>query len=52
MTIEHRLQGRDAPGGHQVREDLLERPAAYSDPTAFIDISRTLLPADAIPYIE
>ncbi|WP_331757208.1 sugar phosphate nucleotidyltransferase (plasmid) [Streptomyces sp. NBC_01544] len=43
---------RKAPGGHQVLDDLLEKPAAYGAPTAFINISRSLLPADAIPYFE
>ncbi|SFT31432.1 sugar phosphate nucleotidyltransferase [Streptomyces sp. ok210] len=46
------LSPRTAPGGQQVLDDLLEKQAAYSAPTAFINISRSWLPADAIPYFE
>jgi UTP--glucose-1-phosphate uridylyltransferase len=45
------LQPRTADG-RPVLDGLLEKPADYSDPTAFINISRTLLPATALPYFE
>jgi UTP--glucose-1-phosphate uridylyltransferase len=44
------LQSRPAPGGHQLLAGLLERPTDYREPTAYINVSRTLLPATAIPY--
>lgn len=38
--------------GHPVLDGLLEKPADYREPTAFINISRTLLPGTALPYFE
>ncbi|WP_327424525.1 sugar phosphate nucleotidyltransferase [Streptomyces sp. NBC_01527] len=46
------LTPRNAPGGHQVLDDLLEKSATYGDPSAYINVSRTLLPAEAIAYFE
>ncbi|MBV6702756.1 NTP transferase domain-containing protein [Kitasatospora aureofaciens] len=44
------LQPRTAPGGHLLLAGLLERPADYREPTAYINVSRTLLPVAAIGY--
>ncbi|MGW4758516.1 sugar phosphate nucleotidyltransferase [Streptomyces chartreusis] len=46
------LQPRTSPRGHQMLEELLEKPTGYQQPTAYINISRTLLPSDALPYFE
>ncbi len=45
------LQPRTSDG-HPVLDGLLEKPADYAETTAFINISRTLLPATALPYFE
>jgi len=46
------LHPRTTPRGHQLLDHLLEKPAGYQQATAYINISRTLLPATAIPYFE
>ncbi|MEU8388845.1 sugar phosphate nucleotidyltransferase [Micromonospora sp. NPDC048843] len=38
--------------GHQLLDQLLEKPDDYGEPTAYINISRTLLPADAMAYFQ
>ena len=45
------LQPRTSEG-RPVLDGLLEKPANFSGLTAFINISRTLLPATALPYFE
>ncbi|KIR61784.1 hypothetical protein TK50_30200 [Micromonospora haikouensis] len=39
-------------GGHQLLDELLEKPNNYGEPTAYINISRTLLPAHALAYFQ
>ncbi|MEU7384200.1 MULTISPECIES: hypothetical protein [unclassified Streptomyces] len=46
------LQPRTSPRGHQLLDELLEKPTEYRQTTAYINISRTLLPGDAITYFE
>lgn len=46
------LKPRSTEDDHQILEDLLEKPTAYSAPTAYINISRTLLPPEATAYFE
>ncbi|MFE3629457.1 sugar phosphate nucleotidyltransferase [Streptomyces goshikiensis] len=46
------LNPRTGPGGHQLLETLLEKPATYKRPTAYINISRALLPGQAVRYFE
>ncbi|MDX3855783.1 sugar phosphate nucleotidyltransferase [Streptomyces sp. AK02-01A] len=46
------LRPRHAANGHQILDDLLEKPTEYSASTAYINISRALLPAEAIAYFE
>ncbi|MDG4819632.1 hypothetical protein O7628_29475 [Micromonospora sp. WMMD956] len=38
--------------GHQLLDELLEKPNNYGEATAYINISRTLLPAHALAYFE
>ncbi|OON27500.1 hypothetical protein BSA16_31715 [Micromonospora sp. Rc5] len=38
--------------GHQLLDELLEKPNNYDEPTAYINISRTLLPAHALAYFQ
>lgn len=33
-------------------DELLEKPGSYREPTAYINISRTLLPAEALAYFQ
>lgn len=40
------------PNGHLLLAGLRERPANYREPTAYISVSRALLPAAAIPYLQ
>lgn len=42
------LSPRISTGGHRVLETIVEKPRDYREPTAFINISRSLLPADAL----
>ncbi|MFG2333411.1 sugar phosphate nucleotidyltransferase [Streptomyces sp. NPDC048604] len=44
------LNPRAGAQGHQVLDALLEKPTEYQEATAYINISRTLLPGDAVPY--
>lgn len=46
------LQPHTSPRGHQLLDELLEKPTEYQQTTAYINISRTLLPGDAITYFE
>ncbi|MGF1427090.1 sugar phosphate nucleotidyltransferase [Kitasatospora sp. LaBMicrA B282] len=46
------LQPRTAPGGHQLLASLIERPTDYREPTAYVNVSRTLFPAAAIGYFQ
>jgi UTP--glucose-1-phosphate uridylyltransferase len=46
------LQARTAGRGHQVLEGLIEKPARYEQATAYVNISRALLPGDALPYFS
>ncbi|GAA1994307.1 sugar phosphate nucleotidyltransferase [Kitasatospora viridis] len=46
------LNPRTGPGGAQVLDTLLEKPKDYEPASAFINISRVLLPAEAIRYFE
>ncbi|MFI7659691.1 sugar phosphate nucleotidyltransferase [Micromonospora parva] len=41
-----------AAEGHQLLDELLEKPDDYGEPTAYINISRTLLPAHAVAYFQ
>ncbi|MFI2666327.1 sugar phosphate nucleotidyltransferase [Micromonospora carbonacea] len=41
-----------AAAGHQLLDELLEKPNNYGEPTAYINISRTLLPAHALAYFQ
>ncbi|MEU8331629.1 sugar phosphate nucleotidyltransferase [Micromonospora sp. NPDC048839] len=41
-----------ASEGHELLDELLEKPHDYDEPTAYINISRTLLPADAVAYFQ
>ncbi|MEV4212527.1 sugar phosphate nucleotidyltransferase [Micromonospora sp. NPDC049662] len=41
-----------AAAGHQLLDELLEKPDDYGEPTAYINISRTLLPAHALAYFQ
>jgi UTP--glucose-1-phosphate uridylyltransferase len=45
------LHPRRTPAG-PVFDRLLEKPGAYAEPTAFINISRILLPAAVLPYFQ
>lgn len=46
------LHPRAATAGHHLLDDLLEKPDSYGEPTAYINISRTLLPAEALAYFQ
>ncbi|MGQ4453096.1 sugar phosphate nucleotidyltransferase [[Kitasatospora] papulosa] len=46
------LKPRNTKDDQQVMDDLLEKPTTYDAPTAYINISRTLLPAEATAYFE
>jgi UTP--glucose-1-phosphate uridylyltransferase len=46
------LHPRSSAAGHHVLDQLLEKPDHYGAPTAFINISRTLLPVQALPYFQ
>ncbi|WFE54915.1 sugar phosphate nucleotidyltransferase [Micromonospora sp. WMMD1155] len=46
------LHPRTAAAGHHLLDELLEKPDSYGEPTAYINISRTLLPADAVAYFQ
>ncbi|MEV0003400.1 sugar phosphate nucleotidyltransferase [Micromonospora sp. NPDC050980] len=41
-----------AAEGLQLLDQLLEKPDRYGEPTAYINISRTLLPAEAVAYFQ
>ncbi|MET7345594.1 sugar phosphate nucleotidyltransferase [Streptomyces sp. NPDC087866] len=38
--------------GNQVLDAIIEKPADYQQSSAYINISRTLLPGDAVPYFN
>ncbi|WNV84741.1 sugar phosphate nucleotidyltransferase [Umezawaea sp. Da 62-37] len=44
------LSPRISTSGHQVLETIVEKPRDYHEATAYINISRTLLSADALVY--
>jgi UTP--glucose-1-phosphate uridylyltransferase len=46
------LQTRTSPRGHQLLDDLIEKPGQYQQATAYINISRALLPGEALPYFQ
>jgi UTP--glucose-1-phosphate uridylyltransferase len=46
------LQARTGDRGHQLLDDLIEKPARYEQSTAYVNISRALLPGDAVPYFS
>ncbi|MEU3402908.1 sugar phosphate nucleotidyltransferase [Streptomyces sp. NPDC006670] len=46
------LTPRPTSSGHQVLSSIDEKPADYAQPTAYINISRTLLSGDAVPYFD
>lgn len=46
------LHPRATEAGHHLLDQLLEKPDDYSESTAYINISRTLLPAQALTYFE
>jgi len=46
------LQARSAAHGHELLDDIIEKPDGYPQATAYINISRALLPGDAIPYFQ
>ncbi|MEV4210052.1 sugar phosphate nucleotidyltransferase [Micromonospora sp. NPDC049662] len=46
------LHPRTAAAGHHLLDELLEKPDSYGEPTAYINISRTLLPAHAVAYFQ
>jgi UTP--glucose-1-phosphate uridylyltransferase len=46
------LHPRAAVAGYHLLDELLEKPDDYGEPTAYINISRTLLPADALAYFR
>lgn len=46
------LHPRETVAGHLVLDRLMEKPDRYEEPTAFINISRALLPASALPYFR
>lgn len=46
------FQTRTASDGHQLLDDLIEKPPAWPQPEARINVSRSLLPGDAVPYFQ
>ncbi|WP_406451973.1 sugar phosphate nucleotidyltransferase [Streptomyces sp. NBC_00876] len=46
------LSPRTSGQGHQVLDAIVEKPTEYRQPSAYINISRTLLPGDAVPYFD
>ena len=46
------LQARTAGSGRQLLDGLIEKPARYEQATAYVNISRALLPGDALPYFS
>jgi UTP--glucose-1-phosphate uridylyltransferase len=46
------LQARTDGCGHQLLDGLIEKPARYEQATAYVNISRALLPGDALPYFS
>ncbi|MFG1872256.1 sugar phosphate nucleotidyltransferase [Micromonospora arborensis] len=46
------LHPRAAAAGHHLLDELLEKPDSYGEPTAYINISRTLLPGHALAYFQ
>lgn len=46
------LTPRTTPGGHQVLDAIAEKLSGYTQPTAYINISRALLGGDAVPYFD
>ncbi|SEM77289.1 sugar phosphate nucleotidyltransferase [Streptacidiphilus jiangxiensis] len=54
-TAAHRygiLHPKTSPAGNQLLAALVEKPPVYELPTAYINISRALLPAEAVRYFE
>ncbi|WSK74401.1 hypothetical protein OG295_39930 (plasmid) [Streptomyces sp. NBC_01276] len=43
---------RTTPAGHPVLDSIAEKPTGYTQPTAYINISRALLSGDAVPYFD
>ncbi|MEU5961995.1 sugar phosphate nucleotidyltransferase [Micromonospora parva] len=46
------LHPRTAAAGHHLLDEILEKSDSYGEPTAYINISRTLLPAHAVAYFQ
>ncbi|MFE7805878.1 sugar phosphate nucleotidyltransferase [Streptomyces sp. NPDC057430] len=46
------LTPRTTATGHQVLDTIAEKPTSYRERTAYINISRTLLSGEAVPYFE
>ncbi|MGW1641496.1 sugar phosphate nucleotidyltransferase [Streptomyces lavendulae] len=46
------LTPRTTPAGHPVLDSIAEKPTGYTQPTAYINISRALLSGDAVPYFD
>jgi UTP--glucose-1-phosphate uridylyltransferase len=46
------FQARTIGHGHQLLDDIIEKPDQYPQATAYINVSRALLPGDALPYFQ
>lgn len=46
------IQARTAANGHELLDDIIEKPGRYPQATAYINVSRALLPGDALPYFQ
>jgi len=46
------FQTRPAESGHALLDGILEKPDRYPQATAHINVSRALLPGDAVPYFQ
>jgi UTP--glucose-1-phosphate uridylyltransferase len=46
------LHTRISLRGHHLLDDLIEKPNHYSKETAYINVSRSLLPGEALPYFQ
>lgn len=46
------FQTRPAALGHKLLDNIIEKPDQYTQATAYINISRALLPGDSVPYFQ
>ena len=46
------FQARTTAHGHELLDDIIEKPDQYPQATAYINVSRALLPGDALPYFQ